>query len=111
MVRLKLELAGQNRARVLTRSLVTQSVNTVDTAVQQLERNAVDWLRQRLECAYSTVRLPCLVDLAAVSDEVATSIFLNSDEGEEDRWPETAESRLGETRHDSMTAFHPLGSC
>lgn len=74
MLRLHVAILGQNRAGKLKRALVTKSVSTVDAVVQQLGYAAVSRIRQGLEMAYSTVRLPCPVALTCVPVVAAMSI-------------------------------------
>lgn len=58
LVRLNVAIVGRNRAWKLAHALVTESVNAVDAVVQQLGYDAASRLRQGLERAYSTVRVP-----------------------------------------------------
>lgn len=74
MVRLDVHLLGANGAKQLTRSLATKSVDVFDALFRQPWYNAVNCLRQWLEEAYSTARVPWPVVLCCVSRVMTTSI-------------------------------------
>lgn len=55
MVCMNVALIGWNRAEILPRSLVTETVNSIDAIVHQIGHDAVSQLQQALERAYLTI--------------------------------------------------------
>lgn len=97
MVPLSALLTGQNYAERLVRSFLTESVNTVNTVVQEFGHDAGNHLRQRLERAYLRARLPCLVVLTCISGMAATSTSWKSERSGDDEEPKQTESRPSKT--------------
>lgn len=97
MVRLDGTLVGPNWAEKLTRSRVTEFVNVVDAVAQQLAYDALIRLRQGLEKAYLTVRMPCPVSRTRVSGAAATSSSWKSERSGDEKESEPIEGRPTET--------------
>lgn len=74
MVRLNVARDSRNRVEKLTRSLVAESVNAVNSVLQQMAYDTVIQFQERFERTYSTVRVPFPVYLTRVSGVAATSI-------------------------------------
>lgn len=77
-------IISRSCAQKLARSMVTESVNSVGAASQQLGEDALSRLRRGLERTYVTVCAPCHVVLTSVSGAAATSIRWNGEEGGDD---------------------------
>lgn len=107
VVRLTVAILDCNRAGQLTRALVTESARAVDALVQQLSCDAVSWLRQGLETAYSTVHVRCPVVLTRVFTVAATSARWKSEGSGDEKESEPAEGRPTETRKGFEKASRP----
>lgn len=83
---------------------MTESVNTVDSLVQQLGYDAMSRLRQGLERAYSTVRGPYPEASTSVSAVVATSVCWKGEGSWDDGESKPAEGLPTETWHGSAKA-------
>lgn len=110
MVRFNVALVGHNRAEKLALLQVTESASEVGAVVEQYGHDAVSRLRQGLEKAYSTVRMPCPVTLTRVSRIAATSIRRKGERSRYDGELEPAEGRPTETWQGSARATRSRGS-
>lgn len=107
---LNVSLYGRNQGEELTCSLVIDSLNALDEAVQQFGHDIVNRLRQGLEWAYSTVRVLFLVVFTIFSRVVGTGIRWKCEGSGDDDELEQAESRAGEVRQVIKKAPRPRGS-
>lgn len=73
-VNFNVAIVGRNFVERLRRSLVAESVSAFNAATQQVRYEVVSRIRQGLERAYYTVRVPYLVELTRVSGVAETSI-------------------------------------
>lgn len=111
MVRLSIAIVGLRRAEKLTPSLVTETMNYVDVVVQRLGYNAVSWLRQVLERAYLTARMPCRMGLTSVSRVATTSICWKSEGMKEWKSQNSQRVVLQRPRKGPARAFQTRRSC
>lgn len=110
MVRLNVALVGDSWVKKLSRSLVTESVNTVNAVIQQLGHETVTGLRKDFEMAYSTVRVSFAVAFTRVSGVAATSVCWEGEESADEQEAELAEGRPAETRQGYANVARPRGS-
>lgn len=97
MVRPNVVLVCCTRGGKSSRLLVTKYKNAMDAVFQHLEHNSVNHLRQELERAYFTGRLPCSVFSIFVSRVTATSILRRLEGRGDDEGSEPAEGCPDET--------------
>lgn len=98
MVRLNVSIDDCNQAEKLKAALVTESVNAIDSVVQQLGYKTVSRVRQGLEMAYSTVRVPRPVALTGFSGVAATSIGWKGEARGDGKESEPVEDQSMKTR-------------
>lgn len=110
MINLEILIVSRNQEEKLTRTVLTELVNAADRVVQQLGYNAVSWLQQKPERAYSTIRVPCSVALTLASSVAVTSFRWKLKESGDEKESEPAEDRPTETRQDFAKTLRPRGS-
>lgn len=107
LVRFNVAHAGFNRAEKLTLSMVMELASAVNDVFQQLGYGAASRLRQELEKAYSTVRVPCAVAWNLVSRAAATSIRLKDEDSGDEKEADPSADRPARTLQGSAKETRP----
>lgn len=103
-------LVGRNQAKKLACSVVTESLNAVNSVLKRLGRVAVKRLRHGLKRAYLTVSVPCPVVPTRVSGVATTSVYGNGKRSENVGEVEPAEGRHTNAHQGAMETLRTHGS-